>query len=116
MLKQLEKYDSFLLENAADLVEAYTSVCKTLMRLLSPGRFKRLHTLIVAVANDQCSLEVDPISRLLVFGYDQDQKHGDVFRDRIEYLKQHLGKRVISKGNAHSFDLLKDTVELDALR
>jgi hypothetical protein len=112
VLKQLQKYDNFLSQNASDLKDAYKSVCRTLLAVGPTMNANSSRSLIGDIAKDECELEIDTTSRLLVFGFDQDQKDGDIFRSRIAELKKHLPERVIAKGNPQSFDLLKDYAKL----
>jgi hypothetical protein len=109
VVKQMESYDKFLYEHAADLAKAYQDVCATLVKLCSRGS-RALPELIKEVGAEPPArtLSVDPVARLLVFGFDEDQKKGDIFRRHIEALQDRLKRPVVAKGNPESFDLVED--------
>jgi hypothetical protein len=111
VVTQMESYDKFLRTSAPDLARAYKDVCATLVKLCS--RSSRSPDQIIREVGAEPptrTLSVDPAARLLVFGFDQDQKKGDIFRGHIEALKGRLAGRVVAKGNPASFDLRKDYV------
>jgi hypothetical protein len=108
VVKQMERYDKFLHDHAADLEKAYQDVCATLVKLCSRGS-RALPDLIKEVgAEPSRKLSVDPVARLLVFGFDEDQKKGDIFRRHIEALQNRLKRPVVAKGNPESFELVED--------
>jgi len=102
VLDQIGKYDTFLRSKEFKLKTAYTNVCKLLSELVPK---KDLSPLINEVALGLRKLEVDKASRLVVFGFDKDQKKG-----RLEELKsvlkaQGLADRLIAKGSAKGLTL-----------
>jgi hypothetical protein len=109
VVKQMKSYDKFLCASASDLAKAYKDVCATLVKLCS-RRSRSLSQIIkeVGAESPTRTLSVDPVARLLVFGFDQDQKKGDIFRRHIEALQNRLERPVIAKGNPESFDLVED--------
>ncbi len=111
VVEQMESYDKFLRTSASDLARAYKDVCTALAKLCS--RSSRSSPQIIRDVGAEPptrTLSVDPVARLLVFGFDQDQKKGNIFMGHIEALKKRLAGRVVAKGNSGSFNLLKDYV------
>jgi hypothetical protein len=111
VVKQMKGYDKFLCAPANHLAQAYKDVCATLVRLCSRSS-RSPDKIIEEVGGDPPTrtLSVDPVVRLLVFGFDEDQKKGNIFMGHIEALKDRLAGRLVAKGNAGSFNLLKDYV------
>jgi hypothetical protein len=111
VVEQMESYDRFLRMGASDLARAYKDVCCTLVRLRSHS--SRSPTQIIREVGGESPtrrLSVDPVARLLVFGFDQDRKDGKIFMGRIEALQDRLARPVVAKGNPVSFNLLNDYV------
>ncbi|PYV22052.1 MAG: hypothetical protein DMG27_19145 [Acidobacteria bacterium] len=109
VVKQMESYDKFLHTSASHLARAYKDVCATLVKLCS-SNLRSLDPIIGEVGAETRTLSVDQVARLLVFGFDQDQKFGELFMRHIETLQRCLAGRVVAKGNPASFDLLSDYV------
>ena len=109
VVTQMVRYDKFLHTSASDLARAYKDVCATLVKLRSRGS-RSLSQIIrdVAAETPARTLSVDPVARLLVFGFDQDHKDGEIFMGHIKTLQARLARPVVAKGNPASFDLLKD--------
>lgn len=101
VIKQLDKYNISLNKHAADILASYKLVCENLQYLDLIGNRK----LIVKVANGT-SLIIDYEPRLVIFGFDQDQKGGKIWKSRISKIKSRIGKRLIAKGNPKSFKTL----------
>jgi hypothetical protein len=102
VLDQMEKYDKFLQCKESELKAAYRTVCELLLKLLPK---KDLPSLTSEVALGHRKLEIDKASRLVVIGFDQDQKKG-----RLEELKsvlkaQGLADRLIAKGSPKGLKL-----------
>jgi hypothetical protein len=111
VVEQMNRYDEFVRTRASDLVQAYRDVCAAMVKLRS-RRPDSLAQIIrhVAAETSTSNLSVDPVTRLLVFGFDQDHSDGKIFMGHIENLQGLLRHRVIAKGSPKSFDLLKDYV------
>jgi hypothetical protein len=110
VIQQIKSYDTFLKGHAEELVEAYREVCSILIRLRSVTRSRPIPPIVEEVADGRRKLTIDEKAQLLVFGFDQTTKDGKLFRRRMRELKEMLGPRVIAKGGAASFDLLKDYI------
>jgi hypothetical protein len=108
VVKQMKSYDNFLGKRGSALEPAYQEVCATLVKLCIHSS-RPLSQIIkdVGVEPPTRTLSVDPVARLLVFGFDRDQKKGD-FMGHIETLQARLAGRVVAKGNPASFDLVED--------
>jgi hypothetical protein len=108
VVSQIEKYQKFIGENDKALIEAYVSVCKTLIELRKQGLNRKIDPLIEGVAEGM-PLTIDPHVYLLVYAFGVDEKNG-VLKNRLETLqaKDKLGHRVIAKGKARNFILSED--------
>lgn len=111
VVEQMESYDRFLRTSASDLARAYKDVCWTLVRLRSHSSRSPAQIIRdVGAESPTRTLSVDPVARLLVFGFDQDTKYGENFMGRIKTLQGRLARPVVAKGNPVAFNLLKDYV------
>jgi len=109
VIKQMQSYDTFLRTSASDLARAYMDVCSTLVKLYSrSSRWLPQIIKVVGAESTKPSLSVDPVARLLVFGFDEDQKKGDNFKGDIETLQRLLNRPVVAKGKPEAFDLEED--------
>lgn len=99
VLDQLKRYEKSLEKHKADIITSYKLVCQNLQKLNIIGN--RLNISSIADGN---SFEIDPWPRLVIFGFDQDQKDGIIFKFHMDKLKSKIGKRLIIKGGAKSFN------------
>ena len=82
VVKQIRRYRNTIKLHAPDLAQRYQAVCRALVRLDAMRRAVRnvarsgLDPLILEVANGVVDLQVDSNPRLIVFGFDGDQKKG----------------------------------------
>jgi hypothetical protein len=108
VVSQIANYEEFICKNEKTLIDAYVSVCQTLIELRKQGLKRKLDPLIEGVAEGM-SLTVNPRVYLLVYAFGRDEKNG-VLKNRLETLhaKDKLGDRVIAKGNARNFRLSED--------
>lgn len=92
VVKQIKTYESnYIKELEAEILTAYRSAIKDLQRITG-GFFNELPT------------AVHPNVKLVIFGYDNDQKTGANFKNRIEKLQHILGKEnLLLKGDAKNF-------------
>lgn len=98
--EQIPTYEHLLAKYGADIKESYEHICKNLMALLPDRDFDPA---LGAIA-DGADFQVNTKPRLVVFGFDADQKKGTLFQARMEKLKQALGRdRVLLKGNPTGF-------------
>jgi hypothetical protein len=105
VLGQIERYSSTLMEHGKRLASEYAAVCRSLLvidgmrqsLLENPGKHsprKALDadSLITRVALG-APLQVDFEPRLIVFGFDHDQKEGEVWKRHRNHLEKRLGER-----------------------
>jgi hypothetical protein len=92
---QIKKYEKVLTEDRETIEASYFQVCKNLHRLAAD----RCDPLVAKVAKKQVELTLAPEVRLVVFGYDTDQRDGDVWKEHKKKLSDHFGENLISKGN-----------------
>jgi hypothetical protein len=86
VIGQLHRYRSTLTHHTPALIQRYHAVCRALVRLDAMRRHVRsatgptssplLDPLVLEVASGKADLAVDPNARLIVFGFDGDQKRG----------------------------------------
>lgn len=102
--QQIKKYTDLLQKHRCEIVDSYSQVCKNLYELYgltqpdSP-RYKFLGRILDRTKE----LSVDVHPRLLVFGYDKDQKKGTL-QEIQGGLEDRLGKgMVFCKGDAKEF-------------
>jgi hypothetical protein len=94
VLDQLARYEIALNTHKADILISYKLVCENMKDLnLIKG-----NALIESVALGIESLEIDFKPRLIIFGFDQDQKDGKVWKNHRERLEKVLLNRLKTKG------------------
>jgi hypothetical protein len=96
---QVRKYEKFIKDNASAIETSYRRVCQNLVDL-APNR---AHDLVKRVAGDPGQLLVDTNLRLVVFGFDDDQRVGKVWSKHRRKLEDLLGKRLLLKGSPNEF-------------
>jgi hypothetical protein len=101
---QIQRYASALAKHENKLVSEYAAVCRSLLVIdamrqyvlseskLSPTKASNADPLITRVALG-APLKVDLEPRLIVFGFDKDQKDGNVWKPHREHLKHSLGEQ-----------------------
>lgn len=102
VLKQLRGYDAFLKAKESRLKSAYESVCQGLVSLSRLRGARPVPRLIEDVAAKRRDLIVDKVCRLIVFGFDQNQKDG-----RLTKLEQTLGsgRPILKRGTPKGLKL-----------
>lgn len=105
VLDQMKKYDKFLSDEEETIKTAYQRVCKALFRLLRLRRQMETCPLIRDVANDLRRLEIDKTSRLVVIGFDRDQKKGRLKELESMLTERGLADRLLRKGSPKQFEL-----------
>jgi hypothetical protein len=80
VIKQIRGYRSTIKHHEEYLTERYHSVCLTMERLNAMGRqagkSRDLNSLIQKAAQKRVELRIDPNPRLIVFGFDANQRDG----------------------------------------
>lgn len=88
---QLQRYHRFLSSKGKDLESAYRNVI-TLFGNLRGGFFEKRagHASLLRAQSELHSVRVDPVPRLLVFGYDGLQEHG--VRENAAYILKQMAE------------------------
>ena len=113
VVAQIERYSALLRTHADEVHDAYLSVFSYFLGmkgnvLHNPVRAAR-DRLMELVLSEKKRLVIDLEPRLVIFGFDDDQKKGKVWAPHIEKLKNGLRSetkslsRVLSKGDPKSF-------------
>lgn len=88
---QIERYRRTLAHHADDLARSYREVCKALMRIeamrqrLDP-QSPAPDPLVQEIASSPSLLAIDPEPRLVIFGFDRDQRDGPVWMQHHQRL------------------------------
>jgi len=98
-IEQTERYKRFIEKHLLEFRESYGKVCKNLVDL----GLKRIDPLVKDVAGNPGQLEVDSGVRLVVYGFDEDQKHGKVWNEHKTVLHDHFRDRLLLKGSPSEF-------------
>lgn len=104
---QIRSYSTILDENREMISTSYRKVFSNLLNLsgLSDRYPKREH-MMRAVIEDRKPLEIDANPKLLIFGFDADQKIGKAWKPHKEKLTEIFGAdRMISVGNSKGISL-----------
>lgn len=88
VVDQLRRYRSTLIHHTPALIARYQAACRAIMRLdamrrhvrvdAGPGSPPPLDPIVKEVATGNAVLAIDPDPRLIVFGFDADQKKGQL--------------------------------------
>ncbi|NMM36001.1 MAG: hypothetical protein HHJ09_00605 [Glaciimonas sp.] len=100
VIGQLDKYSATLDRNHNEILSAY----KESIRLAGAIKGTNILGKELALYNLD-SLEIDIQPRLIVFGFDADQKHGSIFKIHMDKLKEKIQSRLLLKGDASNFAL-----------
>ena len=102
-VRQIDRYSAILRDNRAKIVERYGRVCDNLLSLHGmSARHPKRHAMLERIAGKP--LSIDPEPRLVVFGFDADQRDGHAWKPHRKRLFDLLGKkRVLLKGKSKGF-------------
>ena len=98
VIGQIKAYSELIRTYEARLVERYCLICRNLRSLKGVDLKGRRGALVNAVADGK-ELRVDDEPRLVVFDFDDSQRTGKAWGDRLEDLKHALGRDPIARGN-----------------
>ena len=100
MVNQVKRYASTLSDNRRAIEDSYCRVCRNLVDLRGLAeRFPKRHLLMERIVERPQELFVDENPRLIVFGFDGDQKNGSYWKPHLQKLRDEIGdKRVLLKG------------------
>ena len=101
---QIEKYGGQLRERHDEVVASYRRVCENLLDLRGlDERHPRRHELLKGIVDGSTPFKVNVEPRLVVFGFDADQRDGKHWKPHRDKLVDRLGDRVLFRGNAKGF-------------
>jgi len=113
VLAQIVRYQATLRQHDATLRQRYVAVCQALVRLRTMRTAARTalpanrpllepDPLIAAIASGQAQAEIDPDPRLIVFGFDGDQRDGRWERDAKRLRDHQPSLKIRAIGNTRS--------------
>ena len=99
-VEQIDRYARLLRDNHKKIAESYGRVCRNLLSLRGmSARYRERHALLERMAATPLSIDAEP--RLVVFGFDADQRDGAAWQPHRDRLFDLLGKkRVLLKGKS----------------
>lgn len=101
---QIEGYRRLLVEHASSVERSYRKVCGNLATLHGVrDRYAASLDLMRRLASGEAVLHVSEAVSLVVFGFDSDQRDGDVWKAHHTKLKTALGNRLLLKGDPQKF-------------
>lgn len=101
VVDQIETYSRLLSDRHDEIVDSYRRVCGNLLRLRGiDERHAERHEMLEGIADGSTPLKVNVEPRLVVFGFDADQRDGENWRPHRNKLKDRLGNRVIFRGSS----------------
>ena len=99
VIPQINNYGKLLKQYKEDITYSYKQICQNLYDILPNS----LHSqAIVDIANDT-SVKVNVEPRLVIFGFDEDQRKGSIWSPHKEKLVESLGERFLAKGDPKDF-------------
>lgn len=102
VLGQLRRYQKFLRDGQADLLCSYRKVCGNLASLDGvSNRYGSLTGVMKDISESRCNLTISDDVRLVVFGYDSDQRDGAIWANHRKKLE--AGSNLLLKGDAKGF-------------
>ena len=99
VIDQIDAYSKLIRTYEAKLAERYCLICRNLRSLKGVDLKGRRGALVNAVADGK-PLRVDYVPRLVVFDFDDSQRTGSDWCDRLGHLKKALGHDPIARGKA----------------
>lgn len=103
VIGQIEKYKDLIEKHMADIEKSYRRICQNLDELhgIPDGKNK----IVQSVLQRGVSFTISSLPKLVIFGFDKDQKMGQVWRENhLIKLEEKLGTdRVLLKGDPKKF-------------
>jgi hypothetical protein len=97
---QVQRYEKLVARHREDIESSYRRICENIVAL----KGIRTPKIVRAVAQGKKPLLISDEPRLVIFGFDDDQKKGKVWAKHRNKLYDMLGKnRVLLRGNAKGF-------------
>ena len=106
VVNQLEGYESMLETQESDLINSYKQVCRNLANLRGfKKRNKDFHSQLESLEKNSKQLSVDTKPKLVVYGFDKDQRDGGWNAHGCKLIKKLGSDQVICRGSAKNVDL-----------
>ena len=106
VVNQLKKYKRLLNKHKPDIINSYIEVCRDLVKL---NGFKKknesLYFQLESVNRNSKQLSIDVKPKLIVYGFDKDQRDGSWKAHRCKLTNILGSNRVICRGSAKTVDL-----------
>ena len=104
VIDQIERYSDLLRDNRDAVTDSYRRVCGNLFDLRGlADRNRQRHEILKGIADGLTPLTVNDAPRLIVFGFDADQRDGKNWTPHRNKLKVKLGDRVLFRGESKDF-------------
>ena len=104
VIDQIETYSKLLRDRHHEIVDSYRRVSGNLLRLRGlDKRHAERHEMLKGIADGSTPLKANVAPRLVVFGFDADQRDGKNWRPHRDKLRSQLGDRVIFRGSPKGF-------------
>ncbi|HLO77401.1 MAG TPA: hypothetical protein VK196_13175 [Magnetospirillum sp.] len=101
---QINGYQELLARHRTEVERSYRTVCGNLVALLGVhDRYAGAQDQMRQLATNDVPLKVDEAVRLVVFGFDSDQRDGAAWKPHREKLEKALPGRVLLKGEPKGF-------------
>lgn len=101
---QIEGYRKLIAEHAGALERSYRAVCGNLVDLYGVrDRYAASVDLMRRLASGDATLHINESVWLVLFGFDSDQRDGQVWAGHRRKLEAALGKRLLLKGDPQGF-------------
>jgi hypothetical protein len=99
VIEQLGRYER-LIEDSHDAIQkSYRRICENLKTLATDRR----DPLFKEIVDSSLELRIEPKVRLVVFGFDEDQREGDNWKLHRDKLRGILGENLLLRGNPKGF-------------
>jgi hypothetical protein len=103
VVKQIEVYEDLLKKHEKDIVDAYRRHCADMLRSACIPKDKKERRNFLSKVTESVTFELEHKPRLVVFGFDADQKPGPKWKEHKGKLEELLKGRVFTKGDAKDF-------------
>ena len=104
VIGQIKAYSRLLRDRYCEIVDSYRRVCGNLLHLRGlHERHAERHKMLEGIADGSTPLTVDIEPRLVVFGFDADQRDGKIWRAHRDKLMDRLRDRVFFSGSPRGF-------------
>jgi len=95
VFNQIKKYEKTLKEHEAEIIKSYKLVCENLQEL---NLIKSHHDNYIKRISEGEDFSIDFDPKLIIFGFDKDQKEGVYWKEHYDKLKKTFGDRLKTKG------------------